>query len=434
MTRTEERLGDALRASAAQVRDGRLRPLPELRSGPGPRTARRGWRPGAWRSWLTPVAAAVSVALVIGLALTLTSVPGRLVGRAPASRGGTAAGATDLPRYFAQFATTNPDGGRVEIRSVATGAVIASAPSPRRAGWSLLGAAMAAAPDARTFYVAYTAEPPGISPLPQTWIYRLSITDSGQTMIKGGMIAHEIVVGHGGAMAVSPDGTKLAITVAVSLHGSSSPGALGQIVVVDLRTGARMTWEGGLDRSGHTPLIADVSWTPDGRSIVFLALWCDPRVGLNLCEYAFGPTTSRMEQVRSVPVASRGGLLSHGTSLLIPGGTVPAIAAAVAGPRPGELTLVLLSGRTTKVGGWPAITVQRLAAPPGSVLGTEYRRVTMPVSGLSPIIEFAADPSGQHQLLSYSARDGWHIGWISQGKFHPLPIRQPYSGLPITAW
>jgi hypothetical protein len=79
-------------------------------------------------------------------------------------------------------------------------------------------------------------------------------------------------------------------------------------------------------------------------------------------------------------------------------------------------------------------TYQRVAAPPGSVLGTGYRRVTMPVSGLSPITEFAADPSGQHQLLSYSTRDGWHTGWIGQGKFHPLPIRQPYSEFPITAW
>jgi hypothetical protein len=29
---------------------------------------------------------------------------------------------------------------------------------------------------------------------------------------------------------------------------------------------------------------------------------------------------------------------------------------------------------------------------------------------------------------------GWRTGWIGQGKYHPLPIRQPYSGFPITAW
>lgn len=443
MTRTEERLADALGASAGQVRDDRLRPLTELEPEPGPgthqggraRAARRGWLARglapetrvAWRGWLAPAAAAVSVVLIIGLALAVTG--GRHGGR-----GGPATGTAPLPRYFAQFASTDQVGGKVEIRSVATGAVIASAPSPHRPGWSLQDAAMAAAPDGRTFYVAYTAEPSGISPLPQTWIYRFSTTDSSLTMVKGGVIPRDIVIGRSGDMAVSPDGRKLALTVAMPAHGFSAPGEMGKIIAVDLRTGARTSWEGGLDRSGRTLLIADVSWAPDGRSIVFLALWCHLGIGLNLCAEALDLTTYRLEQVRSVPVASNGGSLSRGTNLLVPGGTLPVIAAAVAGPRPGELTLVVLSGRSTPAGSWPVVAVERVAARTGSVLGTEYRRVTKPGGRLMSVIEFAADPSGQHLLLAYDSGGGWRTGWISQGKFHPLPIRQPYPGFPVTAW
>ena len=89
MTRTEERLADALQASAGQVRNDRLRPLPEPKPGlsaePGPGTGTRPVR-AAWRGWLVPLAAAASVALVIGVALALASVPGRLAGPPPASR------------------------------------------------------------------------------------------------------------------------------------------------------------------------------------------------------------------------------------------------------------------------------------------------------------------------------------------------------------
>jgi hypothetical protein len=51
-----------------------------------------------------------------------------------------------------------------------------------------------------------------------------------------------------------------------------------KIVVIDLRTGARSVWPGGLYRSGKTFTIPDISWTWDGQSIVFLGL-CGRRAG-----------------------------------------------------------------------------------------------------------------------------------------------------------
>ncbi len=66
MTRTEERLTEALGAAASRVQEGSLRPLTAGEGGPR--------RPG----WLrAPVAAAVGVALVIGLAVLAAQVSGR---------------------------------------------------------------------------------------------------------------------------------------------------------------------------------------------------------------------------------------------------------------------------------------------------------------------------------------------------------------------
>ena len=436
MTRTEERLADALRASAARVRDERLCPLPELDPEPARGTARRGQAAGAWRGWLVPAAAAVSVALVIGLAVTLTGVPSRVAGAPQGGRSGPIIGATSIPRYSVQVTGPNPAATTVEIRSVWAGALVASAPSPRSAGWAVAPSAAAAAPGGRTFYVAYDAERP--KDAGQLWIYRLSTSSPRLTRINGGVIPQSATAGLRASMAVSPDGTKLVLTVASPLHVSGSgsgPGTRDKIVVVDLRTGARSEWAGGLDRSGRTLLIPDVSWTPDGRSVVFLALWCNPAVALSLCAEAFVPTVQRAEQVRSIPVTDSGGLLSRGSVLLSQrgsgGGTVPVIAGVVGGPRPGELTLAVLSGRKTMAGTWPVTTVERVAARTGRVLATDYRLAerTARAAGLS------ADPGGQHLLLTIGTQRGYLTGWIHDGNIRLLPLRQqPYSGYPVIAW
>jgi hypothetical protein len=89
MTRTEERLQDALHASASRVKDDQLRPLPTFHLGPvrRPSSASNRKLRRAWRSWAGPAAAAASVVLVAGLVMTVT---GRLrtgagQGRATAS-------------------------------------------------------------------------------------------------------------------------------------------------------------------------------------------------------------------------------------------------------------------------------------------------------------------------------------------------------------
>lgn len=377
-----------------------------------------------------PLAAAAAVALVIGLALVVTGGGRPDTGGPAAGRGRTAA-TTGLPRFYAQLTGTNPVDSTVVIRSVTTGEAVASASLPGQAGWTMLADAMAAAPDGRTFYVAYTAIHAGAV---QTRIYRFGFGGTAPDLIKGGVIPGSASVALHGSMAVSPDGTKLALTVATPGHDGDGPGSMDELAVIDLRTGIRTTWQGGLDRPGRTLLIQDVSWRADGRSVVFLALWCNPAVALHLCADATVPVTARAAEVRALGVASGGGSLDRGAVLMSQQSTLYVIAHAVAGPGPGGLTLVLLTGRTTTAGTWPVVIVERVTARSGLQAAVDYRLAARNPSQWPHDVELGADPSGQHLLLSLDRRSGFLFGWIGQGKLHPLPVSLPHYGPSITAW
>jgi len=427
MTRTEERLADALRASADRVQDNKLRPL----RAPEREVAHR----QAWRGWLVPAAAAASVALIIGLAVAVTGGT-RHAHSGPSSASGT----SGFPKYFAQFRFGVRPGPTLEVRSTSTGSLVASAPFPKEQGWTLALNTVAASPDGRTFYVDYDADRPGKpSVISQIWIYRLSITPSGQatplTKVNGGQINGAAALGHGGSMAVSPDGTKLALTADTTTElDPNSRGWADKIIVIDLRTGARTVWQGGLYRPGKVFTIPDISWTADGRSLVFLGLWCNPPAVTNLCAGTSGQQGYRDTQIRSLRVASGGGALDRSVLLLTQSARYPVIAAAVAGPGAAELTVIVLSGHPGSFGTWSKVAVERVSAAGGALLGIEYRSAATGGEGQPIGVAIRPDPSGRYQLFSYRGPGGFYTGWIGGGKLHFLPIKQPYPGMPITAW
>jgi hypothetical protein len=101
------------------------------------------------------------------------------------------------------------------------------------------------------------------------------------------------------------------------------------------------------------------------------------------------------------------------------------------GDAPGNRTA---DNRTRATEHGQVATVERVAARTGSVLGVGYRLATRRPSQLIRDIMLGVTPGGQHLLLSYAGQDGFRTGWIGQGKFHPLPVPQPYRVVPITAW
>lgn len=435
MTGTEERLRDALSASASRVRDDRLRPFPDLDpgwSGAGPGPTRR---PPAWRVWTIPVAAAASVVLAIGLVMAVTGGPAHHAAVGPATTSPTAS----FPKYFADL-ENSPSTPEVQVRSSSTGAVVASAPSPAVRGWLVNFDGIAAAPDARTFYVDYDASHVVRSSIvEQIWVYRLTIPSGAAAArlvrIKGGVISGDAGLGTGGPMAVSPGGTELALTADTSEQLDVNTGGYAdKIIVINLLTGTRSVWQGGLYRSDKTFSIANISWTTDGRSLVFLGQWCNFPSATNLCSGTSGSQGYRDTQVRSLSVAAGGGALNQGPVLLTQSARYPVIAAAVAGPGPAELSVIVLSGHQGSFGAWSKIAIDRVAEGSGSLLGVDYRANASGGEGQTRGVELSVDPSGQYLLLSYSGSRGLYSGWIGQGNLHFLPIKQPYLGWPISDW
>ena len=327
-----------------------------------------------------------------------------------------------------------PGGGTppIEVQSVSTGAVIATVrpPKPPRGGALNIGA-VAAAPDDRTFYVEYGVVSPNID-VTRTWILSFSITASGSatplTTVKGGLLGHQPPdLQTWGSLAVSPDGSKLALTVDSSDHiSNTSPGYADKIIVIDLHTGQRTQWQGGLYRPGKQFSIPDLSWAADGQSLVFLGQWCDPAGEGTSCDGTPGPGGYRDAQVRSLSVAAGGGSLTRGRLLLRQSARFPFIAQALGGPGGSDLTVAIPSDRLAN-GNWRVLTVEDVSAATGAVLHVDYRlSVGGGQSRLPQQVWLAADPSGQHLLVSYAVDGGFIIGWIGHGALHRLPIGQPY--------
>ena len=423
MTSTEERLRDALGAAAARVRDDRLRPLP------APETRPR--RPALRRhmGWLGPAAAAISVLLIVALALTLTGPSHKPT--PPVSYPALPAG---FPKYFAQIAGPSqipgPSQLDVVIRSTSTGAEVTRAPTPDVQGWRLTPQTVAAVPDGRIFYIAYQAVDLQKN-TSQTWIYQLTFTHGGSSnyleWIKGDPFPGSGLLVNGGSMAVSPDGRKLAFTETTQrLNGRSWPDA---ITVVDLRTGARSTWQGGMSRPGQTLTIPAISWTPDGRSLVFRAVWCRPIPNSDVCLDQSGQPGYRAPEIRSLDVGTRGGTLDHGSTLrLSQSARYPVIADAVAGPG-GGLILAALSGPADAA----TLTVERVGAA-GKRLGVLYRSRAYGTEGRPDSVTLTPSATGTYMLIAYNGPNGPVTGWIDHGKLRFLPNKHPKPGLLITGW
>jgi hypothetical protein len=373
------------------------------------------------------VAAALSVLLVVALAVTLAYSRHQ---QAPSSP--YRALPAGFPRYFAEIGA--PPGLDVVIRSTSTGAVITTA-APVIQGWQLTPESIAAAPDGRTFYVAYHAmSTTAASRTSQTWIYQLTWAHGGSTneleWIRGNPIPESGLPGNGASMTVSPDGTRLALT-AVSparQRDQNSSGWPDEIIVIDLRTGARTAWQDGLSRPGQTFTIPRISWAPDSRSLVFLGTWCRPTPNSSACLDTPGRPGYRGTQVRSLDVTTKGGTLGHSVLRLAQDSRYPVIADAVVG-RGGDLTLAVLSGPADDA----QLTVERAAAK-GSRLGVLYRSRAYNTVGLPASVTLTPDATGRYLMLTYDSPDGLVSGWIDHGKLRFLPAGHPIRSLLITAW
>ncbi len=360
MTRTEERLRDALLASASRVHDDALRPL----AAPGRRIPEHGPRAASRRrTWLPPLAAAASVALI-----AVVAVAGYLHrNNAP----GPVTPVAGPPGYYATLEGNNhTDLEEVVVRATATGAVVTRVPDPvsplpRGTGTAAPPSSTAtpnpnadlmqpldiATTDDRTFYVVYALQT--VMGYGDLVIESFRLSDAGQpsplVQVNGGRLSGQGTIRAGGfgadprigGFAVSPGNGKIAL----ALKASSSSTTSDEILVIDTRTGAHAIWRGGLDRPSAAFAILGLSWTSDGKSLAFLAQWCSPpqRAFSNTHSDVCGGTT-RSAEVRELDTTSAGGPLSSARLLLAQSARYPYIARALISPDGTSLTAILLSG------------------------------------------------------------------------------------------
>jgi hypothetical protein len=456
MTRTEERLRDALLASASRVRDDALRPLaaPERRI---PGHARRA--ASRRRTWLSPLAAAASVALII---IAVVVIVGYLQHRNNAP--GPASPTVGPPGYYATLeGNSHTDLEEVVVRATATGAMVARVPDPvaplppgtgtaappsstatPNPNANLMQPLDIATSDDRTFYVLYGIQT--VMGYGDLVIDSFHLSSAGQpsslVQVNGGRLSGQGTVRTGslvvdpriGGFAVSPDNGRIAL----ALKASSSSTTADEILVVDARTGAHAAWRGGLDRPNATLAIMGLSWTSHGRSLAFLAQWCSPshhdfsNIHSDVC---IGP--ARFAQVRELDTTSPGGSLSSARVLLAQSARYPYIARALISPDGTSLTAILLSGPVPPDKGLgpnapERLSVVRISVATGTVTGTLFQGVD-PVSVWSTL---TADSSGRYLMLTHTdvslgpGDTRYAVGWINAGHFRQLPLNP--DGQPVS--
>ena len=273
MNTLEDKVRAALRETAGQIAPASVPPLrlhdDRRRPGPPNVTRRR------WPAWLTPLAAAASVAIVIAASLAISGVlhvrqPGTGAARRQA---GPFAG---VPPYYLVLRGTNPSPTALQpqsavVKETATGAVVARITPPKPYGTFV---AVTAAADDRTFVLAASPwrvhhvdggvdvpeSPTTVLPAPPRPARPPGPPDG---------TAHRAPAGRPQRpWRVSPDGSKLAVAV----RGGEAGGPSAAITVFNLATGSERvwTWPGGGPITNNAGGLGEVlSWTADGRTLAF---------------------------------------------------------------------------------------------------------------------------------------------------------------------
>jgi hypothetical protein len=271
-------LEDKIRAAFEQTAaDIAPQAVPPLRLPAGRLTGRLG--PAGrhrWRAWLTPLAAAAAVASVVVATLAISGAIHR-----PRSRTGPTSGQhgpfVGIPPYYVVLAGTNPDPAVTQpqfarVKATATGSVIATVIPPRPYRTFELARA---ADDNHTFVLVagrwdvthkqggtfVNMGPPGF--------FLLHIGPDGRTTHLTTLLTpYEPANAEISDIALSPDGSQLAI----ALRGGTGGGSEPEIQILSLATGAERVWAwpGGGPITNNAGGSGEVlSWTADGRTLAF---------------------------------------------------------------------------------------------------------------------------------------------------------------------
>ena len=372
---------------------------------------RDGWRPRGGRAWrvIAPVAAGLAVAgLVTGLTLAARSP-------APVRRPATGALATadrGMPRFYVTL-TSPGHSGRIyaQVHASQTGQVL----SQVRAGFVGNGMGISVDQSDRAFVIDAAARNGEIV----LYLLRVSADGHSTTLTRLPLVllppgSPDVVDG----IAVSPDGTKLAVALQVNQH-PNVVNPRGEIVVYSLAGGPTQTWTAPGDKA----VPWDPAWTGGGRYLTFV--WQDQITGT---QWFF---TGR-SQVRRLDTAAPGRDLLASQVLVTGGGPVGYIQAASAGPADAPIIAAVFQVPPTGTSGTAHMRLVALSAATGAVTqvfahyAARYAGQVQEGTAVAGCQVLGADPAGQHTLAVCP-----DLARIDHGVLTPLPND---SGLIAAAW
>ncbi|HXS65200.1 MAG TPA: hypothetical protein VN767_20295 [Streptosporangiaceae bacterium] len=356
------------------------------------------------RRIVTCISATVALAVVgsIGLAVSANAIiPHRVTESHPK---------LTMPRfYFTEDGASVLDrhaSPELVVRSVATGAITGRVhcpgPHPQTEG-------VAVASD-QTFFVdcrIATNQNVGTG----IRIYRFQVSASGKisrfALIPGG----DLVDLRGGRMAVTPDGSWLAMDA-----GTVVKGGLSDVLVINTKTGASRVWRPGTSPHDGTFHPAELSFAQGDKELAVF--------GLVDCNGA-GPRCKTDEEIRVFSPATKGGLLSSGRRQVLSstqlGGPTQDLALSAYLSQDGKNIIVATYGNKSG----PRIV--ELSAHGGRLIRTLYR--SRP--NVSPI-GMVVDSSGRFILWLGAGPRTSIFGRIDQGKLHPLRFKS--ESLNVFGW
>jgi dipeptidyl aminopeptidase/acylaminoacyl peptidase len=412
MTRTEERLADALDAAARALREDALRPL----LAPG----RRHHRP----TLAAPLAAAAALLLVVGIGVAVAKLA------APQQPPSTTLGP---PPYYVEAGFA---GGLPQVRSTATGAVTDTVRVPYVP--SGLGPNMVAAAGNGVFFAAVTQQV-------GERIYRFRLT-------AGGRVSHLAPVPGSaigdsqwgiGAMAASPDGSRLAVgltpTSGTYSAGCSSSGPCsytysgqnGSIDIIDTANGERSVWQGGTGPKFLFTVVS-LSWTGSGNELAYLGEWCPQSGGSSASSCLPGTGTGGAKaQVWTLDPTTGGGSLTSGRLLFGTSAAFPDLPQALISPDGSTITAASITSSAEASGTPSQLAVEQISVATRRPLRVLYRQDLRQAFGANnpqgyvALLTLKSDLAAQYWMVSglfcsVTRCNGGVNGWIDGGRLVPL--------------
>jgi hypothetical protein len=416
MPAIENLLRDELKRVADTVQPGQLRPL---------RIPAPGHR---WHRRLLPVAAAAAV-IAVAVAAVLVARPKP----APASAPGTPA----VPRYYLTL-TEVPD---QQVHGLpVTEAVIRSSASGRITGTVKIVTdgfpahlTVAAAPDDRSFIIGtYEPDPRGTqrTGYQEYRFFRLPISAVGRPGHLAELPDYPVpmytwVQG----IALSPDGTRLAVSSLYSLGGQNGRPA-AKVEVINLVTGETRIWTAPT-QDGHYYESGSPSWADGDRLIAFT--WQRAQSLTN--------DTMTMEGVRLLDTAAPGDNLMDSSKLIVSSKTVGGGIQSVMITPDGRDVILATSRAISSGGNHGTVIAQIVEVPAGGGQPVRVLRTqTAPYDLNTQYIlldssqVLSLDPTGRY-ALAQCIQFGWmDIGGPEPGRFTPLPGFSPGEVASVVAW